>query len=46
MAPGATELPDRDALTARAVPSMVLSDGSTSSLTAPPSNKIAIDPAQ
>ncbi|KAG7409135.1 Sorbose reductase SOU1 [Fusarium oxysporum f. sp. rapae] len=45
MAPGATELPDRDALTARAVPSMVLSDGSASSLTAPPTNKIAIDPA-
>ncbi|KAF5235530.1 hypothetical protein FANTH_11681 [Fusarium anthophilum] len=45
MAPGATELPDRDALTARAVPSMILSDGSASSLTAPPSNKTAINSA-
>ncbi|KAF5672224.1 Oxidoreductase short chain dehydrogenase reductase family [Fusarium circinatum] len=44
MASGATELPDRDALTVRAVPSMILSDGSASSLTAPPSNKTAIDP--
>ncbi|KAH7259405.1 uncharacterized protein BKA55DRAFT_639386 [Fusarium redolens] len=45
MTPGATELPSRDALTARAVPSMVLSDGSSLSLTAPPSNTIANDPA-
>ncbi|KAE8356861.1 hypothetical protein BDV28DRAFT_144774 [Aspergillus coremiiformis] len=34
-----TDLPDRDALTKRSVPSMVLSDGSPSSMTAPPTSK-------
>jgi len=34
------ELPGREALTARIVPSMVLSDGSPSSMTAPPTSNI------
>ncbi|KAF4335487.1 oxidoreductase short chain dehydrogenase reductase family [Fusarium beomiforme] len=44
MSPSSTELPSRDALTARTVPSMILSTGSASSLTAPPSNKVACGP--
>ncbi|KZF25857.1 oxidoreductase [Xylona heveae TC161] len=43
MAPSA-ELPGRDALTSRIVPSMVLSDGSPSSLTAAPTSIIQADP--
>ncbi|KPM37534.1 hypothetical protein AK830_g9010 [Neonectria ditissima] len=39
-----TELPDRAALTARAIPSMVLSDGSASSMTPPPTTSSARDP--
>ncbi|KAI9148956.1 Sorbose reductase SOU1 [Paramyrothecium foliicola] len=46
MAPAATELPDRADLAARAVPSMVLSDGSSSSMTAPPKVMVAGDPVQ
>ncbi|KAL4724621.1 hypothetical protein ACLX1H_008063 [Fusarium chlamydosporum] len=45
MTPSSTELPGRNALTARAVPFMVLSDGSSSSMTAPPNNTIEQDPA-
>src|SRR5689334_11106365 len=44
MAPAATELPDRAGLAARAVPSMILSDGSNSSMTAPPKVRVASDP--
>lgn len=44
MTPTSTELPGRDALTTRTVPRMVLSNGSTSSLTPPPRNEIASDP--
>ncbi|GAD99404.1 oxidoreductase, short chain dehydrogenase/reductase family [Paecilomyces variotii No. 5] len=40
-----SELPGRDALTQRAVPSMVLSDGSPSSMTPLPKPEIAKDPA-
>ncbi|KAL6413058.1 Sorbose reductase SOU1 [Ilyonectria robusta] len=39
------ELTDRAALTARAVPSMLLSDGSASSMTPPPTTGIATDAA-
>ncbi|WZH39136.1 Oxidoreductase short chain dehydrogenase reductase family [Fusarium acuminatum] len=45
MAASATDLPNRDELAARAVPSMVLSTGSPSSMTAPPKNGTAQDPA-
>ncbi|KAL1859389.1 hypothetical protein Plec18167_006656 [Paecilomyces lecythidis] len=42
---GSTELPGRDALTQRSIPSMVLSDGSPSSMTPLPKPEIAKDPA-
>ncbi|KAG5660844.1 hypothetical protein KAF25_002487 [Fusarium avenaceum] len=45
MAASGTDLPSRDELSARAVPSMVLSTGSPSSMTAPPKNDTASDPA-
>ncbi|KAB8071564.1 hypothetical protein BDV29DRAFT_179014 [Aspergillus leporis] len=38
-----TELSDRDALTKRSVPSMILSDGSSSSMTPPPQSKVESD---
>ncbi|KAH7155915.1 hypothetical protein EDB81DRAFT_785778 [Dactylonectria macrodidyma] len=44
MSPSA-ELPDRAALTARAVPMMLLSEGSSTSMTPPPTTTIAADPA-
>ncbi|KAI6757018.1 hypothetical protein HG530_011616 [Fusarium avenaceum] len=44
MAASVTDLPSRDELSARAVPSMVLSTGSPSSMTAPPKNDTASDP--
>lgn len=45
MAPS-VELTDREALTARTVPLMTLSDGSATSMTPPPNVPIARDPAQ
>ncbi|KAE8394143.1 hypothetical protein BDV23DRAFT_147950 [Aspergillus alliaceus] len=40
-----TELPGRDALTKRAIPSMVFSDGSESSMTPPPTSSLGNNPA-
>lgn len=39
------DVTDRDALAARTVPKMVLSDGSASSMTPPPAGAVAADPA-
>ncbi|KAI1359332.1 hypothetical protein F5Y08DRAFT_319828 [Xylaria arbuscula] len=46
MPPPAADLTSRDELTARVVPSMVLSDGSVSSMTAPPHVVSLRDPVQ
>ncbi|KAI1757672.1 hypothetical protein F4782DRAFT_537179 [Xylaria castorea] len=46
MSPPPAELPGRDALTSRIVPSMVLSDGSVQSMTPPPQVVAMRDPAQ
>ncbi|KAI0487008.1 hypothetical protein F4859DRAFT_467910 [Xylaria cf. heliscus] len=46
MSPPPAELPGRDALTARIIPSMVLSDGSVSSMTPPPQVTALRDPIQ
>ncbi|KAI1309795.1 hypothetical protein F5Y03DRAFT_58118 [Xylaria venustula] len=46
MPPPSSDLPGRDALTARSVPSMILSDGSASSLTPPPQVAALREPAQ
>ncbi|KAI0454655.1 hypothetical protein F5B21DRAFT_229883 [Xylaria acuta] len=46
MSPPPVELPGRDALTTRILPSMVLSDGSVSSMTPPPPVVALRDPAQ
>ncbi|KAJ5670461.1 oxidoreductase [Penicillium maclennaniae] len=42
---GSSELPGREALTSRVVPSMILSDGSASSMTAAPASNIESDAA-
>ncbi|KAJ8133431.1 hypothetical protein O1611_g189 [Lasiodiplodia mahajangana] len=46
MSPLPADLPGRDALTSRIVPSMILSDGSVSSMTPPPSVAALRDPDQ
>ncbi|KAI0425143.1 hypothetical protein F5Y09DRAFT_322496 [Xylaria sp. FL1042] len=46
MSPPPAELPGREALTSRIVPSMVLSDGSASSMTPPPQVVSLRDPTQ
>lgn len=46
MSPQPAELPGRDALTSRVLPSIILSDGSASSMTPPPPVVTALDPAQ
>ncbi|KAJ6113499.1 oxidoreductase [Penicillium sp. IBT 18751x] len=42
---GSSELPGREALTSRVVPSMILSDGSASSMTPAPASDVESDPA-
>ncbi|KAJ8119397.1 hypothetical protein ONZ43_g3644 [Nemania bipapillata] len=46
MSPPPTELPGRDALTSRILPSMILSDGSVSSMMPPPNAVAPRDPDQ